>query len=54
MDPERPDATAVGVRTDRIAAVGSIAALRDTGSLDERFAAAVLVPRLIDRHLFPA
>jgi predicted amidohydrolase YtcJ len=53
MDPERPEATAVAVRGDRIAAVGSVETLRATGSVDERFADAILVPGLIDQHLHP-
>lgn len=53
MDPDRPDATAVAVAGDRVAAVGSPETLSGTGVVDHRFADAVLLPGLIDQHLHP-
>lgn len=53
MDPDRPEATAVAVSGGRITAVGALADLRETGDVDDTFAAAVLLPGLIDQHLHP-
>jgi predicted amidohydrolase YtcJ len=53
MDPSLPDAEAVAVTDGRIAAVGALADLRETGSVDETFSDAVLLPGLIDQHLHP-
>ena len=53
MDDDLPEATAVSVVGDRIAAVGSVEGLRGTGVLDDTFSDAVLLPGLIDQHLHP-
>lgn len=52
-DPDRPDGTAVAVSGGRITAVGSFEELRSTGTVDDTFADAVLLPGLIDQHLHP-
>ena len=52
MDPARPTAEAIAVRGDRIRAVGTVSELMaypDT-VLDERYAAAVLVPGFVESH----
>lgn len=53
MDPGQPDATAVAVSGGRISGVGPLEDLRDTGTVDDTFADAVLCPGLIDQHLHP-
>ena len=58
MDPQRPRAEAVAIEGGRIVAVGSmdrvLAELGDRPhTVDDRFAARVLMPGLIDQHLHP-
>lgn len=53
MDPSLPAAEAVTVADGRITAVGALADLRHTGTVDETFAGTVLLPGLIDQHLHP-
>jgi len=53
MDPDHPEATAVAVSDGRITAVGTLEELRDTGTVDDTFADAVLCPGMIDQHLHP-
>jgi predicted amidohydrolase YtcJ len=54
MEPAFPDATAVAVTGDRIAAVGSFAELSGGAfAVDDTFADAVICPGLIDQHLHP-
>ena len=53
MNPDQPEAAAVAVSDGRIVAVGSLKELRNTGTVDDTFADAVLCPGLIDQHLHP-
>lgn len=53
VDPALPTATAVAVADGRITAVGALADLRDSGTVDETFADTVVLPGLIDQHLHP-
>lgn len=51
MNPEQPNARAVAVARDRIVDVGTVESLE--GTVDHRFADAVVLPGLIDQHLHP-
>ncbi|MDD4178961.1 MAG: amidohydrolase [Candidatus Margulisbacteria bacterium] len=56
MDEARPAATAVAVTGDRIAAVGTLAEVKEalkgqSFTIDKRFAGQVITPGLIDPHL---
>lgn len=53
MDPALPEATAVAVEGDRVAAVGPVEDLSRLGAVDDRFADAVVLPGLIDQRLHP-
>ena len=52
MNPMQPEATHVAVRDGRVLAVGDLARMREWGAfeLDERFAAQVLMPGLVEGH----
>lgn len=52
MNPMQPHATHVAVRDGRVLAVGSLADMQawGTATLDERFAAKVLMPGLVEGH----
>jgi predicted amidohydrolase YtcJ len=52
MNPSQPQATHVAVRDGRVLAVGSLERMREWGDfeLDERFAAQVLMPGLVEGH----
>jgi predicted amidohydrolase YtcJ len=52
MNPMQPHATHVAVREGRVLAVGTLADMQAWGSftLDERFAAKVLMPGLVEGH----
>ena len=52
MNPAQPEATHVAVRDGRILAVGGAAEMADLGpaTLDERFAAAVILPGFVEGH----
>jgi hypothetical protein len=59
MEPARPEATAVAVEGERIAALGTLDEVKAAVAgrafrVDERFAERVLVPGFIDNHLHPA
>lgn len=58
MDPARPQAEAVAVVGDRIAAVGSLAELQALAGaqpfrIDRRFADKVLLPGFVEQHVHP-
>ncbi|MCA3178668.1 MAG: amidohydrolase [Burkholderiaceae bacterium] len=58
MDDSLPEATAVGVVGDRIAAVGDLASIEPWRAhydvtVDERFAKHVLMPGFVDNHIHP-
>jgi predicted amidohydrolase YtcJ len=58
MDDSMPEATAVGVVGDRIAAVGDLASMAPWRehydvTVDERFADKVLMPGFVDNHIHP-
>jgi len=53
MDSVLPRANAIAVSGGRITAVGQLEELRHSGTVDDTFADAVVLPGLIDQHLHP-